>query len=163
MMKFKSVLTVIFILFFGVSLVSAEPRFRLKIIEARSFSGIIEKELQVLVVSDKNRFFKLYKKIRSLEFPVPSSPTINFEKQIVLMAFMGGKPTPGYTITFDKISFQHEQILEIIVKITRPPPGEILAQVMTSPYVVARIGRGTYNTVNFRDENEALLKSIKVE
>ncbi|MBI4641162.1 MAG: protease complex subunit PrcB family protein, partial [Candidatus Tectomicrobia bacterium] len=106
---------------------------------------------------------KVYSKIRSLEFPKPVPPEIDFDKNRVVIAFMGERSTAGYAMTFNQLVLQRGHEIEIKVLLNFPPPDAILAQVVTNPYVIAIVEQGGYNTVKFVTEEGKILKLHDLE
>ncbi|MDA2918523.1 protease complex subunit PrcB family protein [Desulfobacterota bacterium AH_259_B03_O07] len=134
----------------------------LKLIESGAFSGITNGDLQFMVISEKDKFTEVYSKIRSLELPRPPIPEINFDKYRVLVALMGQKSTAGYGISFDNLVLQRDNEIEIKVIFNLPPPDSVLATVVTRPYVIASIGKGSYERVKFVNEEGEILNLLDV-
>jgi hypothetical protein len=60
-------------------------------------------------------------------------PAVDFTKEMVLAVFLGTRPTAGFSV---EIVGAREEGGALIVSYreTRPPPGNVTAQVLTSPY-----------------------------
>ena len=142
----------IWITFIHTDCVKAQHQLRLNIIENKVHSGKIEKYLRFIIISDHKIFIETYRRMHSLELPQPKPPEIDFDTHRVLVAFMGQKPTSGYTISFDDVVVLLESMIEVKVRLARPPRDAILAQVMTNPYVMAIIEKGSYTRVKFVNE-----------
>ncbi|MDC7220550.1 MAG: protease complex subunit PrcB family protein [Spirochaetales bacterium] len=65
---------------------------------------------------------------------------IDFEKEILLAAFMGEQPTGGY---MNRISSLEEgsETLTVYIEIIEPAPGDFVAQMITSPWHVVVTAR----------------------
>ena len=126
----------IWLTFIHTGCVKAQHQLRLNIIESKTYSGKIEKHLHFIVISDGKSFIETYRRMHSLELPQPQPPDIDFDTHRILVAFMGQKPTSGYTISFDDVVVPLESMIEVKVRLARPPRDAILAQVMTNPYVM---------------------------
>jgi hypothetical protein len=64
----------------------------------------------------------------------PPCPEADFSKDFVICAFMGRRPTSGYSIAIERIWTDEERMHVQIVKIS-PPENFTVAQVLMSPYV----------------------------
>lgn len=63
------------------------------------------------------------------------------DKEIYAIAVMGTKPTGGYSVEIDKISQAEKEgstTVTVYAKFKEPKPGEIVTEVITYPYVVAK-------------------------
>ena len=124
--------------------VTVEPQ----LIEARQSSGLVYDAPHVHAVGNQVEFEKLYQQIRSLELPRPPVPAIDFDSDIVLMVFMGQKPTAGSSI--ELVSARLEtQTLQITVELISPPADAVSAQVITQPYLISRAPRAGVRNVVF--------------
>lgn len=130
----------------------------LKIIENRDHSGITKTGTQFVVISDCDRFSEVFKSIYSRTYSLPELPTIDFDRQIVLAAFMGQKPTGGYHISFEKTAFVKNETLRVTVIMQTPSEDALLPQVITSPYALAAADRGRYSRIEFVDMAGNILK-----
>jgi hypothetical protein len=138
-------------------------RLRLTTIEADANAGKVGKRLRFLVISQQDTFVKVYRQIGSLRLPRATPPVIDFERYRVLIAFMGQKSTAGYGIGFGKTVVQRGETIEVIVLSATPPPGAILAQIVTNPYAIAIIERDRYATVTFIDESGAAIEKVEMK
>jgi hypothetical protein len=72
--------------------------------------------------------------------PGKPAPTIDFNKRTVVALFLGSRPTAGYAIEIIGTR-QEGKTLVVDWRETRPKPGMLLAQVLTSPALIASIPR----------------------
>ena len=135
----------------------------LKILDSGAISGVSEKEQRFLVISDLEEFRNLYKKIHSTTLGGKLLPEVDFKNYLVLVGLMGQKPTGGYTINFGDIVGKEGEVIEVKVTLTRPAPDAILAQVITSPYVIALVNKNKYKKVAFVDEEGKALEEVGIE
>lgn len=64
----------------------------------------------------------------------PPRPDIDFSEKMVICAFMGRRPTAGYSVSVERIWVEEEEIhVEIVHR--DPANGSFVAQVITYPYV----------------------------
>jgi uncharacterized membrane protein len=67
-------------------------------------------------------------------------PRVDFEEQMVVAVFAGGRPTPGYGIAVAGTRREPDALV-IFVDETGPEPSGVAAQVLSSPYHIAAIPR----------------------
>ena len=67
-------------------------------------------------------------------------PPVDWEREVVIVALMGGKRTGGYQITITGVEVRGA---EVIVRVEErvPQPGEMVIQVLTSPYHAVTVPR----------------------
>ena len=145
-----------------VGCVESTHQLDLKVIESGAFSGITNRDIQFMIISEKDNFNDVYNKIRSLELPRPSVPEIDFDQYHVLVALMGQKPTAGYSIYFDNLVLDRDNEIEVKVKFNIPPSDAVLATVVTRPYAIAIIKKGNYKKIKFVNEEGKNLKVLEV-
>jgi hypothetical protein len=139
------------------------PHLALRVLESQVQSGIDEPQLQFMVISDQAHFTALYHDLHQMTLPRPAVPDVDLTSRYVLVAFMGQKSTAGYAIRFgEKVVKRHEAI-EVTVYQDTPTEGAMLAQMMTSPYVMATVDRDAYTQVRFVDEEGHVLDEIGVK
>jgi hypothetical protein len=62
----------------------------------------------------------------------------------------GESPNPGYGIQFVREEMRWEQLI-VYVKLTKPEPGKLYSQVISYPYLVARVNLPKNTTITFID------------
>jgi monoamine oxidase len=60
-------------------------------------------------------------------------PPVDFSKQAVVAVFLGSRTTAGYSVSIERIE-PHEDGVRVVYQEGRPAPGDMTAQVMTSPF-----------------------------
>ncbi len=75
-------------------------------------------------------------------------PAVDWEHEVVLVALMGGKRTGGYRITMKDIKVQGGEVLVRVEELS-PRPGEMVIQVLTSPFHVVTVPRETFPPTPF--------------
>jgi uncharacterized membrane protein len=72
--------------------------------------------------------------------PAAPVPDVDFAREMVVAAFAGERPSPGYAI---EIADAREEgaALAIEIKEVPPPRGAVAAQVIVSPFHIVRMGR----------------------
>ena len=80
--------------------------------------------------------------------PQGAVPAVDFAQSIVVGVFLGSRPTAGFAV---EIAAVREEAGRTVVEYVerRPPRDELVAQILTSPFHVVRLGR-TAGAVEFR-------------
>ena len=63
---------------------------------------------------------------------------IEFEREHIVLAAMGQKPTGGYSVTLDASEIRGGT-LELRVRVTEPAPGTIVTQALTTPCAIIAV------------------------
>jgi len=63
---------------------------------------------------------------------------IEFEREHVVLAAIGQKPTGGYSVTLDSSEIRG-RTLELTVRVTEPAPGTMVTQALTTPCAVIAV------------------------
>ena len=113
-----------------------------------------------MVIEDEVHLTQTYRQIHANATSPPSLPKVNFETDLVLAAFMGQRPSTGYAISFATAVRIEGQVAQVRVIEKEPPPGAMLASVITSPYCLARLARGGFEAVQFVDAEDKLVKRV---
>jgi len=87
--------------------------------------------------------------------PRPAPPELDFDRQSVAAFFWGLKRSGGYAIEVQSVNMRGD-VLEVRLVLHRPPPGAIVTQALTSPYVLISVA-GKPRLVRFYDQNGKLL------
>jgi len=69
-------------------------------------------------------------------------PAVDFSRDVVVAVFMGTRPTAGFGIEIVRVREEGNSLV-VSYKETRPAPGLLTAQVLTSPYHIVAVPRGT--------------------
>lgn len=79
-------------------------------------------------------------------------PSVDFTKEVVVGVFLGTRPTGGFSIEIVRVR-QEGAALVVEYKETRPAPDSVAAQVLTSPYHIVAVPKGTTTDVKFARVN----------
>ena len=79
-------------------------------------------------------------------------PNVDFSREIVVAVFMGTRPTAGFGIEIFRVR-QEGVALVISYRETRPSPDSVTAQILTSPFHIVAVPRGTTTDVKFERIN----------
>ncbi|SNC66552.1 PrcB C-terminal [Marinobacter sp. es.048] len=63
---------------------------------------------------------------------------IEFDREHIVLAAIGQKPTGGYSVTLDSAEI-HRGTLELRVRVAEPAPGTIVTQALTTPCAVIAV------------------------
>ena len=75
----------------------------------------------------------------------------DFDREAVVAAFLGIRNTGGYGITVDGVQRTNRNI-EVALSESTPEPGDMVAQVLTYPFVVLRVEASPEETVHVRTD-----------
>lgn len=64
--------------------------------------------------------------------PLAPLRAVDFDREHVVLAALGQKPTGGYSVTLVSATIE-DDILELSVRIREPQPGTMVSQVLTTP------------------------------
>jgi len=117
---------------------STEQDVQFRVIDWGHQSGYLEETY--LIVRNEAEWAKVWEKHIALCIPKTQYPKIVFSKNMVICAFMGNRPTTGYSISVERIWTDGERIHVEIAKCS-PPKDAIVGQVLTHPYVFTSIER----------------------
>ncbi len=91
-----------------------------------------------IVIKEETTLNEIYKLINKSKSPGIKIPIINFEKETVLVLFLGEKSSGGYSISVEQILDENEKVT-VKYKVTLPKLGEMVTTVMTQPYCIIKI------------------------
>lgn len=111
-----------------------------------SQSGIEDERTVVLL--DEAAFRSLWASHGAGSVPAPSPPQVDFSGEMVIAAFAGAKNSGGYRLGIAGIE-EKDRRIQVSLVLDRPGAGCMTAQVLTQPYVWAKIRRSAL-PVEFR-------------
>jgi hypothetical protein len=79
-------------------------------------------------------------------------PNVDFSREVVVAVFMGTRPTAGFSIEIVRVR-EEGPALVVTYKETRPAPDALTAQVLTSPFHIVAVPRGSTTDVKFERIN----------
>ncbi|MFP4114097.1 MAG: protease complex subunit PrcB family protein [Spirochaetales bacterium] len=68
----------------------------------------------------------------------PDRPDVDFDRETVIVLLLGERPTGGYGVGIEAVIESRGRV-EVVVDVRRPQPGDMVTQVLTTPYCVAAI------------------------
>jgi hypothetical protein len=75
-------------------------------------------------------------------------PSVDFTKEVVAAVFLGTRPTAGFSIEIVRVRLEGIALV-VEYRETRPAPDSVAAQVLTSPYHIVAVPRGSATQVKF--------------
>lgn len=105
--------------------------------------------VQRTVIRDDATWRAMWAVIMQNVSPPPELPSVDFTKEMLVVAALGERRSGGFSIAIDSASSTASGAM-VVVHVTTPGPQCMNTQAITSPVDVARIPRIT-GTVQFRD------------
>jgi hypothetical protein len=113
------------------------------------FSGFTDSAR--IVVRDSATWRETWQTIHRPFIPPPPVPSIDFSREMVLVAALGARPSEGYEIVFENVR-EDTVGLEVDILVSEPARGCPVAAAMTQPVDLARIAASA-RAVRFRQRN----------
>ena len=113
-------------------------RFRTDSIAFASYSGV--GQAQNFVIKDAAAWNDLWQRIYAGQTPVPPTPDVDFNTQMVVASALGGKPTGGYDIVLTEAAMDTGGLV-IAVRATSPGAHCFVTQAFTQPIDIARLAK----------------------
>ena|SRR5712672_1594661 len=79
-------------------------------------------------------------------------PAVDFNREIVVAVFTGTRPSAGFAVEIVGVK-EDGAALVVSYKETRPAPDSVAAQVLTSPFHIVAVPKGSATTVRFERAN----------
>lgn len=86
-----------------------------------------------MVIRDQQAWKALWEEMHTTMTPMPALPDVDFTREMIVGAFLGQKPTGGYSVRITRIS-QTAGGFQVDFKESRPSPDSIVTQALTQPY-----------------------------
>jgi hypothetical protein len=101
-----------------------------------------------LVIRDASAWAEMWARLSTVR-PVPPLPTVDFNREMVVVTALGARPSGGHSIVVEGASREGGTVY-VTVRSETPGSGCLLSQALTSPVDVARMPR-TDDPVQFRE------------
>jgi hypothetical protein len=101
-----------------------------------AFSGI--QDSQQHVIRTEAAWQKLWKQHAATRQPPPEPPTVNFDREMVIAAFMGLRRTGGFAVEIARVESAQKN-LQITVVESSPPEGGMSLQALTAPFHIVAV------------------------
>lgn len=96
--------------------------------------------LRYEVILDQASFDEFWQIHAAPSFPREKAPVVDFDREMIIAAFLGQQRTGGYQIRVSAIH-KHPQHLSVDLHVSRPPQGVLVTQMLTQPYHVVATQR----------------------
>ena len=136
-------------------------RFSWEILSQGSMSAYRDAAPYALLAVSEQAFKHIWSLVGGNRLPRPNPPEIDFNRQSVAAFFWGMKRSGGYSIEVLDVKLTGN-ILKIQLNLKRPPPGSIVTQALTSPYILIAV-EGKPHEVRFYDQNGVLLEKARAQ
>lgn len=93
-----------------------------------------------------------WSKLWTLHAGERTRPSVDFSREVVVAVFTGTRPTAGFSVQIVRVR-QEGPALVVSYTETRPAPGSVAAQILTSPFHIVAVPRGTTTDVKFERVN----------
>ena len=90
------------------------------------------------VVRGPGVFSEFWRAITANDASRPPEPEADFGNETVIVVLMGERPTSGYAVRPVSVN-ANDGVVSVALRVTSPAPGDMVAQVLTSPYVLFAI------------------------
>lgn len=109
------------------------------------------------LASNPSQLLNIWRLATGNQLPQPATPSVDFNLNRVVAFFWGQKPTGGYGVQY--VSSQLSgSTLRVTLRLVSPPPGAIVTQALTSPFVMLEVS-GRFSKVEFVDAGGRALAS----
>jgi len=140
---------------------SREPvpltRFDNRVAGSSEYSGYRE-ETRV-IVRDTVAWRQAWARLNAGKFPQPALPQVDFDREAVVVAAMGGRPSGGYEISIAGAS-PSADTLDIAIRTTSPGNGCAVSASTTQPVDVAKIP-ARFRRVRFRQIDSVITCTLR--
>ncbi len=106
----------------------------------------------VIWIADAEAWRSWHGRITSARLPAPPPPVVDFPREGVLLLAMGSRPTAGYGLSLaERAATVRDGVLTVRVDWGEPPPGVLLAQVMTGPCLLVKVPAASFDRIRVVD------------
>jgi hypothetical protein len=106
------------------------------------------------IVRDASGWREIWTAIWRNHSPEPTLPSIDFAREMIVVAAMGTRPTGGFSVLIDS-AFEGPSGITIHIRSISPGPGCAVTLAVTQPVDIARLPRRT-GAVTFIEKQETL-------
>jgi len=109
------------------------------------------------IASTTDQLLTIWRLATGNQLPQPATPSVDFSQYRVVAFFWGQKPTGGYGLQLQGTRLVGDT-LRVTLRLNSPPPGAIVTQALTSPFVMLEVP-GRFTRVEFVDAGGRVLAS----
>jgi len=114
-----------------------------------SYSGLVD-SLRT-VVRDSTAWRELWQQINRPFFPQPTLPSVDFEREMVVVAALGARPNAGFDVVIEGAE-EDSAGIEVNVRRSSPAAGCPVAAAVSQPVDLARM-RASRRALRFRERS----------
>jgi hypothetical protein len=129
-----------------------------EVLASGSNSGGVDEESYFLA-ANRTEFLELWSRGHADALMPPDVPDVNFDLEVVIGVLLGERPTSGYGLSVEGIEIEGDDLFIDVAK-TTPTETSMVAQVVTSPWVIIRVLRRGVNVAWFRDSESGALIGV---
>ncbi len=147
---------------FGIEreLILVEPRPELwRLLEQGTQSGYSLRDPQGFLALSPTHFAEVWDLIVQNRVPRPAPPRVDLGRHSVVAFFWGLKPTGGYRVDVREVRLAG-RTLTVVLELTSPPPGAIVTQALTSPYILIQVNARPDRVVFVDDQGRLLAEAF---
>jgi hypothetical protein len=89
-------------------------------------------------VTNPAAYTEFWRAITANDASAPAEPDVDFGAEQVIVVLMGERPTAGYAVNIVSVVDVGSEI-EVEIDVRQPAPGDVVAQVVTAPFLIAAI------------------------
>lgn len=93
---------------------------------------------QERVIRDPEEWGRLWQAHQAGAFPQRSLPAVDFSRELAIAIFAGERPTGGFAVAVEQVA-ESASGIEVVYRVTSPPPGAIVSQALTSPFQIIAV------------------------
>lgn len=105
---------------------------------SRPVSGISDSRR--IVIRSDSEWTEFWAAANANLVPPPEAPEVDFSRDMILAAAMGGRPTGGYAISIPTVKREGSEVWAVVHE-RSPGPTCFTTQVLTAPVVAVRVPR----------------------
>jgi hypothetical protein len=109
-------------------------------------SGIRERKF--VVIKTEQEWAELWRAHASVVIPPRERPSVDFNNEMVVAAFLGEQRSGGYGVEISRIEENIEKSeLRVFWRETKPPTNTVTIQALTQPYQIVKCSKNTFTFV----------------
>lgn len=114
-----------------------------------TYSGLVDSTRTV--VRDSTAWRELWQQLNRPFFPSPALPSVDFQREMVIVAALGAQPNAGFDVVIDGAE-EDSTGIEVNVRRSSPAAGCPVAAAMSQPVDLARM-RASGRALRFRERS----------
>jgi PrcB C-terminal len=123
-----------------------------KLLQGSSQCGDLDRPA-VIWIATPDAWRLRYERIMAAQSNPPPPPAVDFPREGVVLIAMGQRPTAGYGLSLAETTAAiQDGVLAIRVDWREPPPGYLLAQVITTPCLLVKVPAAAFTRIQVLDQ-----------